>query len=88
MIPNICFRTKSIKTRTRYDLFNLVLVYCTYSYTEPSVPTILTRHTKSTRKWDAFALKITKWAFISLKIPTAIGSKFHRKLDVDMMLND
>ena len=33
---------------------------------------------KSTRKWDASALKITKWAFLSLKIPTAIGLKYYR----------
>lgn len=33
---------------------------------------------KSTRKWNAFALKITKWEFISQRIPTAIGLKFYR----------
>ena len=43
-----------------------------------SKPTTLTRHTKSTRKWDASALKITKWGFISSKTPTAIGLKFYR----------
>ena len=30
-------------------------------------------------KWAASALKITKWEFILLKTPTAIGLKFYRK---------
>ena len=44
-----------------------------------SEPMTLTRHTKSIRKWGAFALKITKWEFISSKTPTVIGLKFYLK---------
>ena len=43
-----------------------------------SKPTTLMRHTKSTKKWVAFALKIPKWEFILSKTPTAIGLKFYR----------
>lgn len=43
-----------------------------------SKPTILTRHTKSMRKWNASALKIPKWEFILSKTPTDIGLKFYR----------
>lgn len=55
------------------------MIWVSVNFIWHSEPTILTRHTKSTKEWVAFALKITKWEFISLKIPTDIGLKFYRK---------
>ena len=42
----------------------------------------LRKLTKSMRKWDASALKILKWEFISSKILTDIGLKFYHSSDI------